>query len=212
MAWRPGAAAGAGPGRELLAASGGTCRLWDSYRTWLAGALRGGDSRAGGPPPGHAPALRTTHAPMSSGCPMLPVWRRSLLLRTRIGRRPGVVKGRDRSVIVGCITLAMARNRWTVRPRRGTRTGARFLPTSSRGAQRHGAGAVGPSATAHALGHPRGAQRRGAQPPGAGATATARRNRRCRSAARAKAQVSAGFCPLGRRPLCHGLCQVFAPA
>ena len=185
MAWRPGAAAGAGPGRELLAASGGTCRLWDSYRTWLAGALRGGDSRAGGPPPGHAPALRTTHAPMSSGCPMLPVWRRSLLLRTRIGRRPGVVKGRHHSVIVGSITLAMARNRWTVRPRRGTRTGARFLPTSSRGAQRHGAGAVGPSATAHALGHPRGAQRRGrnrnrpAQPPGA--TATARRNRPARA-------------------------------
>ena len=97
MAWRPGAAAGAGPGRELLAASGGTCRLWDSYRTWLAGTLRGEDSRAGGPSPGptppHAPAHRPAACPMSSGCRMFPVWRPSLLLRARIGRRSGPCQG-----------------------------------------------------------------------------------------------------------------------
>ena len=97
MAWRPGAAAGAGPGRELLAASGGTCRLWDSYRTWLAGALRGEDSRVGGPPPGPTPPCAPAHRPaagrLSSGCRMFPVWRPSPLLRARIGRRSGPRQG-----------------------------------------------------------------------------------------------------------------------
>ena len=53
-----------------------------------------------------------------------------------MGRRPGVVKGRDRSVIVGRITLASVRNRLTLEPRRATRTGARF-PSLWRGT--HGA-------------------------------------------------------------------------
>ena len=206
MAWRPGAAAGAGPGRELLAASGGTCRLWDSYRTWLAGALRGEDSRVGGPPPGPtppcAPAHRPAACPMSSGCRMFPVWRPSPLLRARIGRRSGPRQGalpfRDRGERHTDKCAQPLDHRpasWYSR----VRLFPLLVARRSRGA--HGAG-VRRSARAFGV-------RRGRSAFGAGARRSAPAAGR---SARAKPQVSAGFYPLGRRPLCHGLCQVFPPA
>ena len=170
MAWRPGAAAGAGPGRELLAASGGTCRLWDSYRTWLAGALRGEDSRVGGPPPGPtppcAPAHRPAACPMSSGCRMFPVWRPSPLLRARIGRRSGPRQGalpfRDRGERHTDKCAQPLDHRpasWYSR----VRLFPLLVARRSRGAHGAGAGVPGPSATARAFGRSRGAHGAGAR-------------------------------------------------
>ena len=188
MAWRPGAAAGAGPGRELLAASGGTCRLWDSYRTWLAGALRGEDSRVGGPPPGPTPPCAPAHRPaagrLSSGCRMFPARRPSLLLRPRIGRRSGPCQGalpfRDRGERHTDKCAQPLDHRpasWYSR----VRLFPLLVARRSRGAHGAGAGVPGPSATARAFGRSRGAHGAGVR-RGRGRSAFGAGVRRGRSA------------------------------
>lgn len=147
-----------GAGRGLRAPSGETRRLWDAYRSWLAGALRGGDSRAAGPSPGvahaHAHAHRPAGAPMSSRRRVLPVWCRSRSLRARMGRRWGRCQADVTDATVGRITLAKHGNGVHSSACRGTRTGARFL-SSSRCTHGREAGAPRPLPSGRRRGAPR---------------------------------------------------------